>query len=352
MSSEGLKSILLDRLRADFLLKRLLLLAPTLLGILMLVFLLTRVIGNPVSMALGDRLSEAELAQRLETLGYNRPYVIQFWEYLSRLSIGDFGVSVRTGESVSEIVLRFLPGTIELGILTLAFAFPASIALGKYAQKNEGSRTDTFLRLMALASYGVPVFLAATLLRLVFSDLIPILPSNGRASLETEIYFETAGSSGFYFLESLIRGRFDLTFDLAVHSVLPMLTLGVYLISALFRVTRAAYIVSANSEQVAYARVMGLPDKVVYRKFISRNALGEIISMFGMTFAIVLTGVVLTETAFEWRGLGYAVNHYISAREFDVVQGLCLLLTFIVVVAHSITDWLAKIAIPKTRLKK
>lgn len=339
---------ILKKAEIAFLLKRCLLAIPTMLGVVAIVFYFTRVVGNPVVVALGDRISEEELAARVHSLGYDRPITVQFWEFLLQVGRGDLGESVRTGESVNSVIATYLPATLELGVMAIMFAFPISLWVGRLAYRNAGSGIDSLIRLAALASYALPVYLVAILFRLTFSTWLNILPANGRASLTAEITLSKGGSTGFYFLDTLISGRPDLIPDLLVHSFLPVLVLGLSLAGTLIRTTRAAYISASKSSVVTYARAMGLSEMTTESNFIIRPSKSKVISVFGMSVAMVLTGVVFTESTFEWRGLGYAVNHYIAARDFDVVQGLALVLSFIVVTAHSLTDWLARLASPKT----
>lgn len=338
----------LKKAELSFLLKRLLLAIPTMLGVLVIVFFFTRVVGNPVEVALGDRISEAELAARIHSLGYDRPLVVQFWEFLLQVSRGDLGESVRTGESVNTVISTYLPATLELGFMAVLFAFPISLWAGRLAYRNAGSGFDAIIRLGALASYALPVYLVAILLRLTFSTWLNVLPANGRASLSSEITLTSDGSTGFYFLDALLIGRPQLVADLLLHAVLPVFALGLSLAGTLIRTTRAAYITASHSPVVNYARTMGVRETTIERNFIEKPSRSRIIAVFGISVAAVLTGVVFTESAFEWRGLGYAVNHYIAARDFDVVQGLALVLSLIVVIVHSLSDWLARLASPKT----
>lgn len=330
-----------------YLLQRLLLAIPTMFGVVAIVFFFTRAIGNPVAVALGDRISEEELAARISALGYDRPIAEQFFEYLTQVASGNLGVSVRTGESVNSVVANYLPATIELGTLAIAVAFPISIWLGRIAYRVKGSTLDSFIQLMALLSYAMPVYLVAILLRLTFSTWLGVLPASGRASLSSEIILNTGDATGFYFLDSLIFKQFAVLGDLVLHSVLPVTALALSLAGTLVRTTRSAYVAASKSPIVEYARAMGVSEVSTEKHFIARPSRSRIISVFGLSVAAVLTGVVFTETTFEWRGLGYAMNHYIAVRDFDVVQGLALVLSFIVVLVHGISDWLARLSSPK-----
>lgn len=332
-----------------YLLKRLSLVIPTMFGVLVIVFILTRVIGNPVAVALGDRISQSDLEARLEKLGYNRPIYEQFIEFLMKVLQGDLGTSVRTGESVSGIIGSYLPATIELGILAMAVAFPISIALSRFAYKREGKISDHVLRFLALVAYAVPVFLIAILLRLALSNSSTGIPSNGRASILTVVTLAQGQNSGFYFLDSLAVARLDFFGDVALHAFLPVLTLSLAISATLFRATRAAYVDNSRTPSAHHARTMGLGEKTVNKFFVYRPSRPEVLSVFGLVVAGVLTGVIFTETAFEWRGLGYAVSYYISLRDFEVVQGLAITLSFIVVVVHSFSDWLSRVFNPKIR---
>jgi peptide/nickel transport system permease protein len=330
-----------------YLLQRILLAVPTMFGVVAVVFFFTRAIGNPVAVALGDRISEQELAARISALGYDRPIAEQFFEYLAQVISGNLGVSVRTGESVNSVIAKYLPATIELGGFAIAIAFPISIWLGRFAYRLKGSAFDSFIQLMALLSYALPVYLVAILLRLTFSTWLGLLPASGRASLSSEIILNTGGATGFYILDSLLFNQFALLGDLFLHSVLPVTALALSLAGTLVRTTRSAYISASKSPVVEYARAMRVSEATTEKYFIARPSRSRIISVFGLSVAAVLTGVVFTETTFEWRGLGYAMNHYIAARDFDVVQGLALVLSFIVVLVHGISDWLARLSSPK-----
>lgn len=339
---------LIKKTELGYLLRRVLLAIPTMFGVLAIVFFFTRVVGNPVVVALGDRISEEELAARIHTLGYDRPLSVQFFEFLVQISRGDLGESVRTGQSVNAVIASYLPATIELGLMAVAFAFPVSLWAGRLAYRNAGTNLDVLIRLAALASYAMPVYLVAILLRLTFSTWLSVLPASGRASLPAEISLSSEGVTGFYFVDSLLMGRLDLIPDLFLHSLLPVFALGLSLAGTLIRATRAAYLFESKSPVVQYARAMRVSEITTEKNFIVKPSRSRIIAVFGISVAAVLTGVVFTESAFEWRGLGYAINHYITARDFDVVQGLALVLSLTVVIVHSLTDWLARLSSPKT----
>ena len=333
-----------------YLLTRFLLIIPTIFILVTMVFFLMRLTGDPISAALGGRLTPAQLQERIHAAGYDRPIMVQYFDYLGSVLRGDFGTTMTDNRPVTEVLLTFGAATLELAFYALIVAFVLGVPFGRLAARYRDRWPDAVLRISAVMSYAIPVFFAGLMLKLIFSVYFNVLPVAGRASSNTERLLASIDSpTGIYLVDALRTGRWDLISDVLLHAVLPGLALGVLTAGVFLRLVRTNVIATYNTGYVEAARSRGVGERRLLNKHAYRPALVPIITVMGMQIAMMLGGAILTETTFEWRGLGFQLSQYLLARDFVAVQGIVALLAVIVALTNFVVDVIAALIDPRVR---
>lgn len=329
---------------------RFLLIFPTVFILVTLVFFLMRVVGNPITASVGGRLTPTQLQERLHAAGYDRPVIVQYLEYLGQIVRGDFGSSVTDNRPVTEIILQYGGATAELVFYALIVALVLGIPLGMLAAYLRDKWPDVLLRALAILTYATPVFFGGLLLKLVFSVWLGWLPLGDRASTRAQLVLDRIENpTGVYLIDAIRTGNGQIIGDVLEHAVLPALTLGLLTAGIFLRLVRANMIGSLGSEYVDAARSRGVRESRLVRTHAFRPALVPIITVMGLQIAMLLGGSVLTETTFGWRGLGFELNQYLSARDFVAVQGIVAMLAVIVAVTNFVVDVVAALIDPRVR---
>jgi peptide/nickel transport system permease protein len=333
-----------------YLLVRFLLIFPTVWILVTTVFVLMRATGDPITAALGGRLPPDQLAERIHTAGYDRPLLTQYWEYLGQILHGDFGTTISDNRPVTEVLTTYGTATLELAIYALIVAFAVGIPLGRIAAARRDQGADAVLRVGAILAYATPVFFAGLLLKLVFAVWIPVLPVANRATTASTVTMETSGArTGIYLIDSISTGDPTIVVDVLRHAVLPAVTLGLLTAGVFLRLVRTNVISTLGTGYVEAARSRGVSERRLLRAHAWRPALVPIITVIGLQIAMLLGGAVLTETTFEWKGLGFQLVHYLLARDFVAVQGIVAMLAVIVAVTNFIVDVIAALVDPRIR---
>lgn len=333
-----------------FVITRFLLIIPTVFILVTVVFFVMRATGDPITAAQGGRLSPDELQRRIHEAGYDRPLLVQYVEYLGNLLHGDLGTTVTDNQPVISILTRYGAATFELAILALIVALVVGIVLGRIAAKHRDRLADAGIRTFAILCYATPVFFLGLMLKLVFSVWLGWLPSSGRASLASQAQFDRLiRPTGFYIIDALQLGDPAVLLDVLRHAVLPALALGLLTAGVFIRLVRTNVISTYNSGYVEAARSRGVSEKRLLSKHAWKPALIPIITVMGMQIAVMLAGAVLTETTFEWKGLGFMLSNYLKARDFVAVQGIVILIAIIVSVANFIVDVVSALIDPRVR---
>ncbi|MGG7465806.1 MULTISPECIES: ABC transporter permease [unclassified Plantibacter] len=333
-----------------YLLIRFLLIIPTIFILVTLVFVLMRLTGDPITAALGGRLPPEQLAERISAAGYDRPIIVQYFEYVGQIFTGNFGTTISDNRPVTEILLTYGAATLELAFYALIVAFIVGIPLGMIAAYRRDKWQDASLRVFAILAYATPVFFAGLLLKLIFSVWLGVLPVAGRASTGTDLNLQTVENpTGIYLIDAIRLGDGDAIGDVLSHAVLPALALGLLTAGVFLRLVRTNVIGTLGSGYVDAARSRGVSEYRLVAKHAYRPALIPIITVIGLQIALLLGGAVLTETTFEWKGLGFMLSEYLKARDFVAVQGIVALLAVIVALTNFIVDIIAAIIDPRVR---
>ncbi|MFV0435499.1 MAG: ABC transporter permease [Leucobacter sp.] len=333
-----------------YILWRALLIIPTVFILVTMVFLLMRTIGDPITASVGDRLPPAQLAERIAEAGYDRPVLVQYLEYVRNVFTGDFGTTISDRRPVTEVLVTFGSATLELAFYTLIVAFVVGIPLGMLAAYYRDRGPDAALRVFAIFTYATPVFFSGLIMKLIFGVWLGWLPVSGRASVATELQLQMLPDpSGFYLIDAFRTGNMANVGDVLLHAILPALTLGMMTAGIFLRLVRTNMIGTIGREYIDSGRSRGVSEFRLVTKHAYKPALIPIITVIGMQIAMLLAGAVLTETTFEWKGLGFQLAHYLSARDFVAVQGIVALLAVIVALTNFVVDVIAALIDPRVR---
>lgn len=330
-----------------YVVRRLLLLVPILLGLSILVFLWIRALpGGPAQALLGERATEQSIKQIEHQYGLDKPIHVQYLRYLQRVSRLDFGDSVTTRRPVSFEIQQRFPATVELALSSMLFAVLLGIPLGFVAAKRYGGVVDNLSLVTSLLGISIPVFFLGILLKYVFSVKLGLLPTVGRLDPLIEIDHPTK----FYVLDSILAGNPTALWDSLKHLVLPAIALGSIPLAIIARITRAAVLDVQNEDYVRTARAKGLAPRIVDTRHVLRNAMLPIVTIIGLLVGFLLAGAVLTETVFAWPGLGTWLVDAIKSRNYPVLQGGILFVAIIFVLVNLIVDISYAILNPRIRL--
>ncbi|HEU5484255.1 MAG TPA: ABC transporter permease [Microlunatus sp.] len=325
-----------------FVVRRILLMVPVLLGLMVLLFIWVRALpGDPARALLGEKATPESIASINAQYGFDEPLVQQFLIYASQILRGNFGNSPRTGEPVLETFVERFPATMELAIAALIFAVAVGIPLGYWAAKHAGGWVDTFAVGTSLAGVVVPVFVLAYFLKLVFAVGLPgplgvlaVLPSSGRQDPRIDATHIT----NFYVLDGLLTREWDAAWNAIVHLILPAIALGCIPLAIIVRMTRASVIDVLHEDYVRTANAKGLAPGLITRRHVLRNALLPVITVIGLQTGALLAGAVLTESVFAINGIGSYLFAAISTLDFAVLQGFILFIAVIYAVVNLLVD--------------
>ncbi|GAA3817042.1 ABC transporter permease [Streptomyces phyllanthi] len=327
--------------------RRLLQLIPTLLGLSVLLFLwLNRLPGGPASAILGERATEAEVARINRALGLDQPVWVQYGRFLKRVVQLDLGTSTQTGQPVwEEFTLRF-PATVELSIAAMLIAIAVGIPLGYFAARRRGGWLDVTAVSGSLLGICVPVFFLALILKGIFAVNLGVFPSYGRQSTG----IDATEVTGFAILDGILTGEFDASWDAITHLVLPAVTLASIPLAVIVRMTRASVLEVLGEDYIRTAESKGLEQRVVRVRHILRNALLPVVTAVGLLTGSLLSGAVLTESVFSFGGIGSFIRTAIDARDYPVLVGFIMFIAMVYVLINLFVDLAYSLIDPRVRV--
>jgi peptide/nickel transport system permease protein len=335
---------------ARYLALRLVLIVPTVFILVSVVFFFMRVIGDPITASQGGRLTVEQLAERKAAAGFDRPIFVQYWEYLTGIVHGDFGQALTDHRQVTDILKLNGAATIELVVWALIIAFAVGIPLGRLAARYHDRLPDVLIRAFAVIFYAAPVFFVGLLLKLLFTAKLGWLPSSGRATTTTELALASEGyTSNILIWDALRSGNGAYIGDVLQHAILPATALGLLTAGVFIRLIRINLLETMRADFVTAARARGVRERKVVSKHAFRNALIPVVTVMGMQIALMLGGAILTETTFEWKGLGYQLSQYLLARDFVAVQGIVTAIACVVAFASFLIDVINALVDPRVR---
>jgi len=330
-----------------FVVRRLLLLIPILLGLSILVFGWIRLLpGSPAQALLGERATPETIAQIKHQYKLDRPLYEQYWGYIQTVGELDFGVSISSRRTVLYEFKHRFPATVELALAAMVFAIGFGIPLGFMAAKRYGSVFDHASLVGSLLGISIPIFFLGLILKWVFAVKLGWLPSIGRES----VLSETPHPTNFYVLDAIIARDWADLWDVIKHLILPAIALGSIPLAVIARITRAAALDVQNEDYVRTARAKGLPPRTVDSRHVLRNALLPVTTIIGLQTGLLLSGAVLTETVFAWPGIGTWLKDAIFNRDYPVLQGGILFVAIVFVLVNLLVDISYAIINPRIRV--
>ena len=331
-------------------LKRLLMAIPSLIGVVIVTFLLTRALpGDPAAYFAGPAATEEAVEQVRVKLGFDKPLALQFARYVSDLARGDLGNSLTTGQPVATEIRNRLPASVELTLLGLLVSMAVAVPLGILAAMQPGSIVDHACRVVATAGVSLPVFFTGLLLVYVFYYLLGVAPAPlGRLGI---FYSPPPQVTGFYLIDSLIARDGEVFFASVKQLALPALTLGIFSLAPIARMTRASMLTVLASDFVRTARANGLSPFTVIVTYAFRNAMLPVITTLGMVFSFLLGVNVLVEKVFAWPGVGSFAVEALIASDFAPVQGFVLTMAMMYVALNLLIDILYGLVDPRVRIE-
>lgn len=317
---------------ATTVLGRLIKAAITLLAIVVLNFLLIHAApGDPAAVMAGEAgaADEIFIAQLRERFGLDQPLYVQLWNYVGNIIQFDLGYSYRQGAPVFDLIIERLPATLLLTLTAFGISLLFGVAMGVAASARVGRAGDSIITGIALLFYATPLYWAALMAVLVFSVWLGWLPGFG---------YETVGG-GFTGLSRAL--------DILKHLILPATTLGLFFMAVYTRMTRASMLEVAQMDFVKTARAKGLPDRVIRRRHILRNALLPVVTLAGLQAGQLVGGAVLTETVFAWPGIGRLMFESLQARDYNTLLGVFLISAAMVILFNIVTDLVYRLIDPR-----
>ena len=300
-----------------FVVRRLLLLVPILVGVSILVFIWIRLLpGSPAQALLGERATPQSIAQLRLQFGLDKPLYVQYWRYLVE-TVGhlNLGTSIKTFRPVTFELQNRFPATVELALAAMVFAIGFGVPLGFFAAKKYGSFFDHASLVASLLGISIPIFFLGLILKYIFAVRLHWLPSIGRE----DVLAIRSHPTNFYILDAILAGDAGALWDTIKHLLLPAIALGSIPLAIVARITRAAVLDVQNEDYVRTARAKGLPPHEVDSRHVLRNALLPITTIIGLQTGLLLSGAVLTETVFAWPGVGSLVLDAILRKDYPVV---------------------------------
>jgi len=330
-----------------FVVRRLLLLVPILLGLSILVFCWIRALpGSPAESLLGERATPESIRQIRQQYGLDRPIYVQYWRYVKTTAGGDLGTSIASRRTVKSEIGRRFPATIELALAAMLFAVVVGLPLGFFAAKHHGGAFDQLSLVLSLIGISMPIFFLALILKYAFSVRLGWLPTVGRQ----DVLLDVGHPTGFYLLDGLLEGNMVAFWDAIKHLMLPAIALGSIPLAIVARITRAAVLDVQNEDYVRTARAKGLSPLVVDNRHVLRNALLPVSTIVGLQVGLLLSGAVLTETVFAFPGMGSWLQEAIFNRDYPVLQGGILFVAIVVVLVNLLVDISYGLINPRIRL--
>ena len=356
----------------QFVARRLLLLVPVLVGILLVTFIIVHLIpGDPCVAMLGERATPAACQAFRQRFGLNDPLPAQFFRYLFNIAQGQFGDSIRFGRPVVDIIAERLPVTIELTICAMLFSTLIGIPLGIVSAVRRGSWVDTITMIWANVGVSMPVFWLGLMLAYVFALLLKgtpfFIPPSGRFSAGLSLVplakvwgvqdwtglprFVVNFLSNLVLVNSLVTGNWQQFRDELWHLILPAMAVGTIPLAVIARMTRSSLLEVLGLDYIRTARAKGLSQRVVILKHALRNALIPIVTIIGLETGGLLSGAILTETVFLLPGVGTMLVTSILGRDYPVVQGFTVIIAIIFVLVNLVVDVSYAYLDPRIRLQ-
>jgi peptide/nickel transport system permease protein len=319
-----------------FILRRLVQAVIVMLTVAFIAFMLFQYVGDPVTNLLGQDATPEQRTQLRADLGLDRPFFVQFAHFVGNAVQGEFGLSLRQGRKVSSLIVERLPATLELALVAALLGLVVGIPLGVYTALKRGTVLSQAAMTGSLLGVSLPNFLIGILFILIFAVTLTWLPSFGRG--------ETVAFGGW------TTGL--LTKDGWLHLILPAVTLSLFPMALVLRLVRAEMLEVLRTDYVKFARARGLPDRAVYFGHALKNTLVPVITVMGLQFGNIIAFAIVTETVFQWPGMGFLFIQAVQFADIPVMAAYLCLIALIFVVINLVVDLLYFAVDPRLRIER
>lgn len=327
--------------------QRLALLVMVLFFVSIATFLMARVVpGDPAQVIAGPHASAQTVQAIRHQLGLDQPLPVQYGDYVVSLAHGDLGSSITTQHPVAEDLKTYFPATLELVFYAFVVALAVGVPLGIVAAVKRGSAVDYVARIVAIGGLSLPTFWFGLVLILVFYAKFGVLPSSGRLSSGLP---PPPHVTGIYTLDAALTGYWATFLDCVKHLILPVLALSYVQLAVIVRQLRSSMMEVLSQDFVRTARASGLSTWTVIMRFGLRNALVPMVTVVAVSFGSLLGGAVVTETVFDWPGMGNYVVHSIQSLDFPAIMGFTIVIAVVYVLINLIADLINLALNPEVR---
>ena len=319
-----------------YILKRLVYLIPVLIGVTLLVFFISHAIpGDPARMMAGQKASRQAVENLRHSMGLDRPLPEQYVRFLWGLFHGDLGTSIRNQRPVVEDLADFFPATLELTLASMILCIAVGLPLGIISAVRRNRPIDHISRVFSVFGVSMPVFWLGLMLLLLFYRNLGWLPGSGRLDVGINPPIHV---TGFYLIDSLLEGSWSKFFNALQHILLPAFCLSYVYLAIITRIVRSSMISVMGQDYITTARANGLAESIVILKHSFKNSLIPTVTITGLSIGELLGGAILTETIFNWPGMGKYVVDSVNFLDFPAIMGFTLVVSFAYVMINLLVD--------------
>ena len=333
-----------------YILKRILSSILVLFGVVTVIFILSRVIpSDPATKWAGTRATAEQLAQARITLGLDKPLLVQYFTFLGDILHGNLGINYSTKVPVTQEIFKYAPATFELVLVAFILAIIIGIPLGIYSAKKKDRMFDHVSRLFSIGAISLPTFWVALFFQLIFYKSLQLLPIGGRLSITTTIFDTQPNITGLLLIDCLLTGKTAMFKDALIHLILPCITVSLYPIGLVARMTRSALLEILNEDYITAGRSYGLSEFKMLWSYALKNSLGATATDVALSMGYTLTDTFLVEAIFSWPGIGSYISDAVTSLNFPAIMGA----TMFGAICYIILNLLADIVIatdPRIRL--
>jgi peptide/nickel transport system permease protein len=330
----------------SYIIRRLLSLIPTLFGVSILVFLFLRMIpGDPALALAGEHATEANVERIREEFGLNKPLPEQYLTYMAKILRGDLGRSILSRRPITDEIRARFPATLELSACALFVALVVGLPAGIISATKRNSIFDNTAMIGSLLGISMPIFWLGLMLNWFFAVRLGWLPSVTRLDSAIELQRIT----NLIIVDSILTGNAEALLNGIKHLILPAVALGTIPMAIIARMTRSAMLEVLEQDYIRTARAKGLVERVVTVRHALKNAMLPVITILGLQVGVLLSGAVLTETIFAWPGIGRWLYLSILSRDYPIVQGMALFITFLFLIVNLLVDVSYALVDPRIR---
>ena len=322
-----------------FILRRLLLGIIVMFGVAFITFFLTRVIpSDPAAKWVGPRATPEQIAKARVELGLDKPLYVQFVKYMTDLAQGNLGYSLRTRRPIMLELKENLPATVELVLISTIAAIFIGIPLGVISAKRKDQWVDHLSRLFSVGVVSLPTFWVGLILQLLFFRTLHIFPMGGQLSTQIKLTMDIPHITGFLMFDSLITGNYKIFTDALWHIVLPGITIGLYPVGLVARMTRSALLEILNEDYITSARSYGLSERIVLWSYALKNSIGATSTVVALSIGYTLVNTFLTESILSWHGIGSYIATAVIGLDYPAIMGVTIFSAFSYVILNLIAD--------------